>query len=320
MRAVDAGRIEQAGDPFAARKTLQVGSGDLVLGLAAESVVAVVAVTACAVFGEELGALRECVVAQEGDGAGGRDAVRRLGEHDHACGVALGGLDGENKLGAGGVFGAGEVGQETDAGEHGPKETEVEAVAEFPFADEGHGDEHAHEQRRDDDRAPDFRAAGKIFQQLEEEEEIPLGPRGGELFGGIGRCAELGAAVADDEEDDDEEHGEAGDGVAQHLVGPEGGVGPAAGLLGREPVATEQINMRDDEGDDYTGDDARVQGEEAREGVVAVVAATDDQFLELGPDERRDGGDARGDLGGPESLLIPRQQVTGEREREHEEQ
>ena len=53
---------------------------------------------------------------------------------------------------------------------------------------------------------------------------------------------------------------------------------------------------------------------------MPVVRATDDDLLQLRPDEGRDGHDVGRDLGGPETFLIPRQQVASEREAEHEKQ
>jgi hypothetical protein len=76
-------------------------------------------------------------------------------------------------------------------------------------------------------------------------------------------------------------------------------------------VFSKQVNVRDDERDDHTGNDARVEREKTRQGVVAVDAATHDNALQLRSDERSDRDDVGRHFCGPESFLVPRQQVAG---------
>ena len=197
-------------------------------------------------------------------------------------------------------------------------EGEVEAVAQLPLAEVGHQEHEAHRRTGQDDGPDDFGFAGEVFQQLEEEEEIPLGPRGGELRGRIRRRSQLRAARDEGEHHHGEEHAEARDGVGEHLVRPELGVGFLQRLLGVEAVAAEEVNVPADERDDETRQHARVQREEARERVVPVVRPAHDELLQVRPDEGHDADDVGGDLRGPVALLVPRQQVAGERERERE--
>ena len=126
--------------------------------------------------------------------------------------------------------------------------------------------------------------------------------------------------VAEHQEEHDGQHREAGDRVAQHLIGPERGVRPTPRFLRGEAVLPEQVNVADDERDDQPGDDARMQREETRQRVMPVVAAAHDDLLQFRSDERGDRGDVRGDPRGPEALLVPGQQVTGQRERQHQHQ
>ncbi len=126
------------------------------------------------------------------------------------------------------------------------------------------------------------------------------------MFGRIRGRAEFGAVEAEDEKEDDEEYGETSDGVAEDLVGPEGGVRAAARFFGSDAVSSEEINMDADKGDDGAGNEPGVQGKKPGEGVMAVVVAADDDLLKGGPDERGDSGDVGRDFGGPEPLLIPR--------------
>ena len=61
-----------------------------------------------------------------------------------------------------------------------------------------------------------------------------------------------------------------------------------------------------------------MEGEEAGERVMAVIGPTDDELLERGPHERHESGEIRRHAGGPVALLVPRQQVAGERHAEHQ--
>src|SRR5688500_2634025 len=124
-------------------------------------------------------------------------------------------------------------------------------MAEAPITDERHDDEEDQSQRRDDDGADEFRAAGEVFQELEKEKEIPFGPSGRERFGGIGRSAEFGpersAGIAqawkENEEQNCREDCHASNRIFEHLIGPELCVGFAQRFFRSDAMTTEQINM-----------------------------------------------------------------------------
>ncbi len=61
-----------------------------------------------------------------------------------------------------------------------------------------------------------------------------------------------------------------------------------------------------------------MQRKEASQRVMAIVGATDDDLLHLGPDHRHDAEQVGGHARGPISLLIPREQVTGQRQAQHD--
>ena len=63
-----------------------------------------------------------------------------------------------------------------------------------------------------------------------------------------------------------------------------------------------------------------VQREESRERRRAELAAAAQELHERPADDRRRAGDVRSNLGRPIRLLIPRQQIAGEPEAQHEEQ
>ena len=79
-----------------------------------------------------------------------------------------------------------------------------------------------------------------------------------------------------------------------------------------DSVAAEQINVANGEADDGQRQNPRVQREESRERVVAIIGAAKDDLFHPFPNERRAAHDVGGDLGGPVAFLIPRQEVTGE--------
>ena len=61
-----------------------------------------------------------------------------------------------------------------------------------------------------------------------------------------------------------------------------------------------------------------MQREEAREGVMSILRAADDDFLQARSNQRHDGGNVRRHLGCPIAFLVPRQQVAGERHAQHQ--
>lgn len=227
------------------------------------------------------------------------------GEFDGAGGLLLGVAEGVLEVGVVAILFHGQRGEQARANQAAENKGEVEAVAEFPLADVGHDEHEGDGESGKDDGAEDFRFAGEIFQELKEEEEVTLGARGGKLRTGVGGGAEFGPVREQGQDDDGEKDTEAGDGVGEDLVGPEGGVGFFERLFGFDAVAAEEINVPDDERDDEAGQHAGVQREEARERVMAVIRPADDEFLNAGSDEGDDAGDVGGDLGGPIAFFDP---------------
>ena len=85
-------------------------------------------------------------------------------------------------------------------------------------------------------------------------------------------------------------------------------------------MTAEQVNMPDDEQHQQARQHTGVQRKEARQCVMPVLGATDDELLHLRPGERDEVHQVGGDTGGPKSFLIPRQQVAGQRQGQHEQQ
>src|SRR5436190_9114284 len=131
---------------------------------------AVVAMATGAILGEEFGALGQRIVAEKRDGTFAWDAVGTRQCLD-AIGVAPGFLDGGLVSGVTPVLGQGEQGEEDDSGEQRTGEADVEAMAKFPSADDWHEENDQEDESGNNDRSPDFRAAGEEFQELEEKEK-----------------------------------------------------------------------------------------------------------------------------------------------------
>ena len=83
-------------------------------------------------------------------------------------------------------------------------------------------------------------------------------------------------------------------------------------------MPTKQEHVQRQENHEERRQHARVQREEPRECVMTVVAAADDQPLQRFADHGHERDHVRRDLRRPISFLVPRQQVTREREPEHE--
>ena len=111
--------------------------------------------------------------------------------------------------------------------------------------------------------------------------------------------------------------------VQEQLVGPE-----RLRLLGqlltrhvparRHTVAAEQVDVEAEQSEDRPRQHVGVQREEVAQRVVAVERSALQQPLERRPHDRRRADDAGRDLRGPVALLIPGQQVAGQRERQHQ--
>ena len=273
MQTVDALGVEQAGEPFTAGEAVEVGSFRRVFELAACTVAAIVAMAAGAVFGEEFGALRPGVVAQERNRAFARDASGRFSEHLDAVRVAPGLFDRcfERRLAF--VFRHRQVGQQDHPAEQRKGKTDVESVPQFPSPDDRHEENNSHDHTRNDDGAPDLVAqtqqavaGAEILQKLIQEQEIPFRPRRGVSFGRISGSRQFSAEVfasveeprAQDQEQNGHQHRETGDGIVEHLVGPEIFVRLAFRVFGGDAVAAKEEDVPHEERDDTRGQHAGV--------------------------------------------------------------
>ena len=342
LRRGDSLGVQQALQPLAAGEPLQVGGG---LGLgqgASHAIVAIVGVTAGAPVREETGALRKGIGAQQCQGPVRGDAATRPGQLHGARRVGLGVGLGEDEVGVGAVLCVCEPCQERDAGEDSPGQAQVEAVPQAPPSREGHQRDQRDDQPGNHDRANDLGARGEVLQPLEQEHEVPFGPRCSVRLGSVRGGSQRRPPGADHEVEHGCHHREAGDGITQGLIGPEPAVArsgrvrvrpvlpiplhtcrlcsvPAvARLARRNPVPPEQVNVSRDQGDQGARQHARVEREEARQGEVAVVRAADQDLLHRRAHHGRDRCDARGNLGRPVPLLVPRQQVARQRQPQHD--
>ena len=107
---------------------------------------------------------------------------------------------------------------------------------------------------------------------------------------------------------------QAGHRVFEHLVRPKRRVGFPPRLFGGQPVTAEEVNMPDQQGNDQSRDDSGVQSKEPRQGMVPIVRSADDESLQGRPYSRNRHHQIGSHPGGPKAFLVPRQQVTGQRE------
>jgi hypothetical protein len=181
--------------------------------------------------------------------------------------------------------------------------------------------------------APRNSPALEDLQELEQEEEIPLGA--GRRVGQrrIGRGAELGPEVADvhrlprehrpqgrheDHAEHHRHHREHRHGVLEHLIGPEHRVGLRDRLFRVESVLAEKREMHDEHHHERPRQEAGMEREKPRQRVVAVLAAADDQLLDRRPGARHDPREIGGHDRGPVALLVPGQQIARQRHAEHQ--
>src|ERR1043166_4905735 len=139
-----------------------------------------------AFLGKKTRPLGERIVAKEGNRASSGNSGRGIGEDAHALGILLGCMHGGLIVFASSVLDHGEDGQDRCATKKAEQQEDIEAMAYPGAAHERHEKEQEHDDRGDDDCAPDLSAAGKEFEKLKEEKEIPFGTGGGKIFGGMG--------------------------------------------------------------------------------------------------------------------------------------
>ena len=169
-----------------------------------------------------------------------------------------------------------------------------------------------------DDRADHFPLAWKILQQLEQPEEIPLGPRNVVGIGGIGRTLERRHAAPrhrDDREKDDRDD----DRVAERLVRVERK--RPARLRTYRPRAALQAHeheMRDDQPDQQRRQEDHVRGVPTRERQRTDRRSALEHCRHRITRDRRQPRDVDRDDRRPVRALIPRQQIPRQRESQDE--
>src|SRR5258706_2323024 len=124
------------------------------------------AMAMAALLGEDFRALGQGVTMQQGDGAGGGDAGRGLGQHVHALSFALRSFGGGLIRDVVPVLGHGEIREQTRASDEAPEQAEVKPVAQVPAANQWHQKNNPHDQARYNNRAPDFAGAREKFEKL----------------------------------------------------------------------------------------------------------------------------------------------------------
>ena len=191
-------------------------------------------------------------------------------------------------------------------------------MAQLPTPEHGHGGEHEQRERREDNRAQYLRVAGEVFEKLVEKEEIPLGACGRKLLSRIGGGAERGALLTHHKEEHHHQHSETGNGVTQHLFGPEPLIGALQRLLRGEPVLAKEIHVSHDEQHDQAWQHTRMQRKEARQREMPVGNATNHHRLQRLPHTGAHANQIGGNRRGPVPVLVPWQQIARKRQRQHE--
>ena len=256
-----------------------------------------------------------------------RDATVRLDQGHHPVGVRLRLNHRRLKPWVGSIAPQRFHRQKNRPNENDPKETQVEAVTQPPPPDERHASENSHDHSGNDDRPDQLALVPKPlgqeiqFQELEEEEKIPLRTRRVERLRRIGGRMQLSPVMSNGQVHHRRQNRQAGNAIHEHLVRPEIGLGLTIRLFGGDAMLAEQGHVRRDGCNHQPGQYPGMQGEEPSERVMAVVGTADNEFLEGGPDQRHDPNQTCGHLRRAKALLIPREQIPGQAQsqREHEE-
>ena len=203
----------------------------------------------------------------------------------------------------------------------------------FQPPDDRHQEQQPHDHAGDDDRAVDLGRGRRRreLEELEQEQEVPLGAGGAVGLGRVGGGRQLGAECVGSRKppvpwpnlmhSSSTTASTARQATASCSTWSGQKSYPACcrGSLAVMPCRRKTYTCAADEADQQDRQHAGVQREEARQRVVAVVRRR----------RRRAAGgrspttgtiaiDVGGDLGGPVALLVPRQQVAGERQAQHD--
>ena len=154
---------------------------------------AIEAVATRAVLSEEFRSLRERIFAQQCERTRRRNTLEARELHD-PLGLTVGGDLRHLERGVGAILRVRQPREDAEVPQPQRQHAQVEAMAELPVTDQRHRHDEANHHAGQNHGAPHFEveaeeglARREIFQQLEEEHEIPLGPRRLVLLGGIGR-------------------------------------------------------------------------------------------------------------------------------------
>src|ERR1043166_3818491 len=185
-------------------------------------------------------------------------------------------------------------------------------MAQSPITNERHREENDENKRGNDNRANEFTVMTENFhkptrlKELKQKEEIPLRPRCRVRLSRISGRAEVRTRFAVAEQTrfrSEEQHhghdGKARDDILQYLVWPERAVRSSLWLGRRQSVFAEKINVSGNEEDNQSRQHSRVQREEARQRVMPIIRAADDDLLQRRPNHRRNSHDVGRDLRGP---------------------
>ena len=281
-----------------------------------QTVVAVVAVATRAVLREQPRALRFRIVLEQQQ-RGGLDALG-LGQGLHPDCILFMPEDRLEVIGAvwsGEILLLGQVRERTGPAEEHKQHKHVEHVPDVPAADEGHQEQHAKEQGRDVNGAPYLVLSGKEGQleELEQEQEKPVRPRGGKWLERIRRRT-LFRAVNPDKRQHGRHERQTGHDVLEQLVRPTAGVRAERALGWPDAMTAVKPGTRCHGQHHENRQHPGVEGKKPGQRKVTVLHPADGQLLQPRPDERDQCQEIRGDFrGAPKGLLIPRQQIAAQR-------
>ena len=222
----------------------------------------------------------------------------------------------------GDILPLGQVRQRTGTAEEHKNNADIKHVPKIPAADERHQANQTDSHPRDVNGTPHliFASEKRQLEKLKQEQEIPVRTRGGKRLGRISRRTQMRAVVPQHNPKHHHRHREARHDIFEDLIWPKASSALDQRLGWRDAVTAEQINMPDDQQHQQPRKHTGVQRKKASQCVMPVLGATDDEFLHIRPGKRHEVHQVGGNTGGPKSFLIPRQQVAGQRQSQHEQQ
>ena len=281
----------------------------------ASAVVSVPAVTRRALVGEDPGTSRERIFGQQTARSFDGNHHRTVGQFFDSRTVAVDFGEGGLVVVVRAVFVEGESGQQDDARHDGPRVGDVEFVAGLPLRDEWHRDEDSEQQTRDVEgtSSRSHRSDQFDLDEAKQEQKVPFGPGGLERLGRIGGRIQLGA-FKNSKQHHDCQDAQTGDSIFKNLVRPETRFGRSLRSFRVDAVTPEHVDVQNEKPNQQAWQNAGVHREEPRQCVMSVLFAALSQLLNLLTDDRRDAHDVCRHFGRVITLLVPRQQVSGQAE------